>query len=69
MKNNLVNKIPNFRKRSRVMLISTTECSLSMGRDSLASSANLWGLSLPANPIGVEHPFVPINLFIKKSLQ
>ncbi|ODG93215.1 hypothetical protein BED47_02710 [Gottfriedia luciferensis] len=39
------------------MLISTTGCSLSMGRDSLASSASLRGLSLPANPIGVEHPF------------
>jgi len=49
------------------MLISTTGCSLSMGRDSLASSASLRGLSLPAYPIGVEHPSVPINLFIEKS--
>ncbi|MFD4708035.1 hypothetical protein ACFWM3_24785, partial [Gottfriedia sp. NPDC058432] len=30
------------------------------------ASASLRGLSLPANPIGVEHPSVPINLFIKK---
>jgi len=50
------------------MLISTTGCSLSMGRDSLASSASLRGLSLPAYPIGVEHPFRSNQLIHQKEV-
>ncbi len=48
------------------MFISTTGFSLSMGRNLSPPRQACGVFSLSAFPIGVEHPFVPINSLQKK---